>query len=99
VIPQANTAILLDGMDVFARPIKVNFARGGGGPGIIRSNDPDRVTRTVHIGGLQMDDLPEDSLAEYFKHIGEVCKLYVSVPLCMHHHGTVNKLSPPFSSI
>jgi RNA recognition motif-containing protein len=70
---QASTALLLDGMMVFERPIKVNMARGGSGPGIVRSNDPDRVQRTIHVGGLPFDELQEETLAEYFGHVGEVC--------------------------
>lgn len=69
---QANTALLLDGMTVFERPIKVNMARGGSGPGIVRSNDPDRVQRTIHVGGLPFDEIQEETLAEYFGHVGEV---------------------------
>lgn len=74
---QASTALLLDGMMVFDRPIKVNMARGGSGPGIVRSNDPDRVQRTIHVGGLPFDELQEETLAEYFGHVGEV-----RPPLC-----------------
>lgn len=69
---EASTALLLDGMMVFDRPIKVNMARGGSGPGIVRSNDPDRVQRTIHVGGLPFDELQEETLAEYFGHVGEV---------------------------
>ena len=67
-----QTALLLDGMDVFGRIIKVNMARGGSGPGIVRSNDPDRVQRTVHVGGLPFEEITEETLAEYFSHVGEV---------------------------
>lgn len=69
---QSQTALLLDGMNVFERPIKVNMARGGSGPGIVRSNDPDRVQRTIHVGGLPFEEITEDTLAEYFSHVGEV---------------------------
>lgn len=59
-------------MNVFERPIKVNMARGGSGPGIVRSNDPDRVQRTIHVGGLPFEEITEETLAEYFSHVGEV---------------------------
>eukprot|EP00873_Tetraselmis_striata_P007435 jgi/Tetstr1/427699/TSEL_017824.t1 len=81
----AQTACLLDGMNVFDRSIKVSMARGasagggggGGGGGGPRgsgggANDPDRVTRTIHVGGIPMDVVTEDQLADYFKHVGEV---------------------------
>lgn len=64
--------MMLDGMNVFDRQIRVNMARGGSGPGIVRSNDPDRVQRTIHIGGLPFDELSEETIAEYFSHVGEV---------------------------
>lgn len=70
---QATTALLLDGMNVFERVIKVNMARGGSGPGVVRSLDPDRVQRTIHVGGLPFDEISEETLAEYFSHVGEVC--------------------------
>lgn len=70
---QASTALLLDGMNVFDRVIKVNMARGGSGPGVVRSLDPDRVQRTVHVGGLPFDEISEETLSEYFSHVGEVC--------------------------
>ena len=57
---------------MFDRVIKVNMARGGSGPGIVRSSDPDRVQRTVHVGGLPMEELNEEALAKYFSHVGEV---------------------------
>jgi hypothetical protein len=79
---QAETALLLDGMDVFGRKIRVNLARGGGGPGIVRSSDPDRVTRTVHIGGFPMEDVNEEQLAEYFSHVGEVSPSALSFGFC-----------------
>ena len=69
---QASTALLLDGMNVFDRVIKVNMARGGSGPGVVRSLDPDRVQRTIHVGGLPFDEISEETLAEYFSHVGEV---------------------------
>ncbi|BDA45908.1 probable polyadenylate-binding protein-interacting protein 8 at N-terminal half [Coccomyxa sp. Obi] len=69
---ESQTAMMLDGMNVFDRQIRVNMARGGSGPGIVRSNDPDRVQRTIHIGGLPFDELSEDTIAEYFSHVGEV---------------------------
>ena len=69
---QATTALLLDGMNVFNRVIKVNMARGGSGPGVVRSLDPDRVQRTIHVGGLPFDEISEETLAEYFSHVGEV---------------------------
>ena len=69
---QAQVALLLDGMSVFDRSIKVSMARGGAGPGVVRSNDPDRVQRTIHVGGLPMEDLSESVLAEFFQHVGEV---------------------------
>ena len=83
---QASTALLLDGMNVFDRVIKVNMARGGSGPGVVRSLDPDRVQRTVHVGGLPFDEISEETLSEYFSHVGEVghcfcpfvCALHVS---------------------
>jgi hypothetical protein len=68
-------------MNVFERPIKVNMARGGSGPGIVRSNDPDRVQRTIHVGGLPFDEIQEETLAEYFGHVGEV----PSQPPCSLH--------------
>ena len=71
-ILQAQVALLLDGMSVFDRSIKVSMARGGAGPGVVRSNDPDRVQRTIHVGGLPMEDLSESVLAEFFQHVGEV---------------------------
>ena len=70
---QAGTALLLDGMNVFDRVIKVNMARGGSGPGVVRSLDPDRVQRTVHVGGLPFEEISEETLSEYFSHVGEVC--------------------------
>jgi hypothetical protein len=69
---QSQTALLLDGMNVFDRIIKVNMARGGSGPGIVRSSDPDRVQRTIHVGGLPLEEIGEETLAEYFSHVGEV---------------------------
>ena len=69
---QSSTALLLDGMNVFDRVIKVNMARGGSGPGVVRSLDPDRVQRTVHVGGLPFDEISEETLSEYFAHVGEV---------------------------
>jgi RNA recognition motif-containing protein len=79
-MPQASTACLLDGMNVFERNIKVSMARGTGssGSGKMASGgtsgppDPDRVTRTIHVGGIPMDVVSEDQLADYFKHVGEV---------------------------
>ena len=59
-------------MNVFDRVIKVNMARGGAGPGVVRSNDPDRVQRTVHVGGLPFEEISEETLADYFSHVGEV---------------------------
>ncbi len=72
LLVQSQTAMMLDGMNVFDRQIRVNMARGGSGPGIVRSNDPDRVQRTIHIGGLPFDELSEETIAEYFSHVGEV---------------------------
>jgi hypothetical protein len=72
MLVQSQTAMMLDGMTVFERPIRVNMARGGSGPGVVRSNDPDRVQRTIHIGGLPFDELSEEAIADYFSHIGEV---------------------------
>lgn len=72
---QAQVALLLDGMAVFNRTIKVSMARGGAGPGVVRSNDPDRVQRTVHVGGLPMEELSETVLADFFQNVGEVTKL------------------------
>lgn len=69
---QAGTALLLDGMNVFERQIRVSMARGGSGPGVVRSNDPDRVQRTIHVGGLPFEEISEETLAEYFAHVGEV---------------------------
>ncbi len=69
---QSQTAMMLDGMMVFERQIRVNMARGGSGPGVVRSNDPDRVQRTIHIGGLPFDELSEESISGYFSNIGEV---------------------------
>ncbi|KAK9828975.1 hypothetical protein WJX72_003168 [[Myrmecia] bisecta] len=74
---QAQTALLLDGMAVIDRVLKVNFAHGasdGAGPGPVRSTEPDseRALRTIHVGGLPMDDLAEVVLADYFAHVGEV---------------------------
>ena len=72
-------ALLLDGMAVFDRTIKVSMARGGAGPGVVRSNDPDRVQRTVHVGGLPMEELSETVLADFFQNVGEVtrsCRYY-----------------------
>ena len=57
---------------MFDRVIKVNMARGGSGPGVVRSLDPDRVQRTIHVGGLPFDEISEETLAEYFSHVGEV---------------------------
>lgn len=65
-------ALFLDGMAVFDRTIKVSMARGGAGPGVVRSNDPDRVQRTVHVGGLPMEELSETVLADFFQNVGEV---------------------------
>eukprot|EP00951_Prasinocladus_malaysianus_P031958 scaffold309028_cov42-Prasinocladus_malaysianus.AAC.1 len=50
------------------------MARGTGatGPGAVKSADPDRVTRTIHVGGIPMDVVSEDQLADYFRHVGEV---------------------------
>lgn len=73
-------------MTVFDRNIKVSMARGGqgagggssagavvGGGGAPRGgSDPDRVTRTIHVGGIPMDVVSEEQLADYFKHVGEV---------------------------
>ncbi|KAL3161611.1 hypothetical protein ABBQ32_010469 [Trebouxia sp. C0010 RCD-2024] len=59
-------------MAVFDRTIKVSMARGGAGPGVVRSNDPDRVQRTVHVGGLPMEELSETVLADFFQNVGEV---------------------------
>ena len=72
---QAQVALLLDGMAVFDRTIKVSMARGGAGPGVVRSNDPDRVQRTVHVGGLPMEELSETVLADFFQNVGEVTRL------------------------
>jgi len=72
---QAQVALLLDGMAVFDRTIKVSMARGGAGPGVVRSNDPDRVQRTVHVGGLPMEELSETVLADFFQNVGEVTSL------------------------
>jgi RNA recognition motif-containing protein len=72
--------MLLDGMNVFSRVIKVNMARGGTGPGLVRSNDPDRVQRTIHIGGLPFDEISEETLADYFSHVGEVSHVPHSSP-------------------
>ena len=69
---QAQVALFLDGMAVFDRTIKVSMARGGAGPGVVRSNDPDRVQRTVHVGGLPMEELSETVLADFFQNVGEV---------------------------
>lgn len=69
---EAQVALLLDGMAVFDRTIKVSMARGGAGPGVVRSNDPDRVQRTVHVGGLPMEELSETVLANFFQNVGEV---------------------------
>lgn len=68
-------ALLLDGMAVFDRTIKVSMARGGAGPGVVRSNDPDRVQRTVHVGGLPMEELSETVLADFFQNVGEVNRI------------------------
>ncbi len=73
MLAQAATALLLDGMNVFERQIRVSMARGGSGPGVVRSNDPDRVQRTIHVGGLPFEEISEETLAEYFAHVGEVC--------------------------
>ena len=73
---QAQVALLLDGMAVFDRTIKVSMARGGAGPGVVRSNDPDRVQRTVHVGGLPMEELSETVLADFFQNVGEVSAPY-----------------------
>ena len=59
-------------MNVFERQIRVSMARGGSGPGVVRSNDPDRVQRTIHVGGLPFEEISEETLAEYFAHVGEV---------------------------
>lgn len=67
---QLKTALLLDGMHVFEHAIRVSPARGGGP---LRSNDPDRVNKTIHVAGLPMEDIEEDVLAEFFSHCGEVC--------------------------
>ena len=75
---QAQVALLLDGMSVFDRSIKVSMARGGAGPGVVRSNDPDRVQRTIHVGGLPMEDLSESVLAEFFQHVGEVSTPHIT---------------------
>ena len=75
---QAQVALLLDGMSVFDRSIKVSMARGGAGPGVVRSNDPDRVQRTIHVGGLPMEDLSESVLAEFFQHVGEVSRSHIT---------------------
>ena len=64
----------MDGMAVFDRTIKVSMARGGAGPGVVRSNDPDRVQRTVHVGGLPMEELSETVLADFFHNVGEVTR-------------------------
>lgn len=69
---EAQVALFLDGMAVFDRTIKVSMARGGAGPGVVRSNDPDRVQRTVHVGGLPMEELSETVLADFFQNVGEV---------------------------
>eukprot|EP00191_Tetraselmis_sp_GSL018_P024644 CAMPEP_0177625698 /NCGR_PEP_ID=MMETSP0419_2-20121207/30246_1 /TAXON_ID=582737 /ORGANISM="Tetraselmis sp., Strain GSL018" /LENGTH=355 /DNA_ID=CAMNT_0019126677 /DNA_START=1031 /DNA_END=2096 /DNA_ORIENTATION=- len=51
---------------------------GGGGGGsssasaVAKSSDPERVTRTIHVGGIPMDAISEEQLADYFKHVGEV---------------------------
>ncbi|KAK9786797.1 hypothetical protein WJX73_003056 [Symbiochloris irregularis] len=71
-VEESSTALLLDGMNVFDRIIKVNMARGGSGPGVVRSLDPDRVQRTVHVGGLPFDEISEETLSDYFSHVGEV---------------------------
>ena len=85
---QATTALLLDGMNVFERVIKVNMARGGSGPGVVRSLDPDRVQRTIHVGGLPFDEISEETLADYFSHVGEVC-----VIACTGHAAGFRQLS------
>ena len=88
---QATTALLLDGMNVFERVIKVNMARGGSGPGVVRSLDPDRVQRTIHVGGLPFDEISEETLAEYFSHVGEVrsrslLECHCILTCCMSKH-------------
>lgn len=77
---QAQVALLLDGMAVFDRTIKVSMARGGAGPGVVRSNDPDRVQRTVHVGGLPMEELSEAVLADFFQNVGEVQGSTLAIP-------------------
>ena len=62
---------MLDFISVFDIRFKVSMARGGAGPGVVRSNDPDRVQRTVHVGGLPMEELSETVLANFFQNVGE----------------------------
>ncbi|CAD7699212.1 unnamed protein product [Ostreobium quekettii] len=66
---EVRTALLLDGMQVYERSIRVSPARGGGP---LRNNDPDRVNKTIHVAGIPMEDIEEDVLAEFFSHCGEV---------------------------
>lgn len=66
------------------------MARGGTGPGLVRSNDPDRVQRTIHIGGLPFEEISEETLADYFSHVGEVNlpSTFCTIMLQHQHQGT-----------
>ena len=61
------------------------MARGGAGPGVVRSNDPDRVQRTVHVGGLPMEELSETVLANFFQNVGEASTLIRDLPAAFMH--------------
>jgi len=52
--------------------------RFGGGPS--RSHDPERTMRTIHVGGIPMEDagVNEALIAEFFKSVGDVSAVRIS---------------------
>jgi len=52
--------------------------RFGGGPN--RSHDPERTMRTIHVGGIPMEDagVNEALIAEFFKSVGDVSAVRIS---------------------
>ena len=51
---------------------------GGGGPN--RSHDPERIMRTIHVGGIPMEDpgVNEALIAEFFQSVGDVSAVRIS---------------------
>eukprot|EP00232_Nephroselmis_pyriformis_P027865 CAMPEP_0182867938 /NCGR_PEP_ID=MMETSP0034_2-20130328/9017_1 /TAXON_ID=156128 /ORGANISM="Nephroselmis pyriformis, Strain CCMP717" /LENGTH=266 /DNA_ID=CAMNT_0025000325 /DNA_START=204 /DNA_END=1000 /DNA_ORIENTATION=- len=78
-----NTAILLDGMEFYDRPLRVSKAASNkgsviGGAPKAQPSDPERCSRTIHVGGIPMTEVTEEQLAEYFSAIGQVGAVRIS---------------------